>query len=137
MEKLTSATQSAQRALLTLAEVLQLPVDTIVRDASIQRFEYTFESVWKLLKVYLQSQEGIVCNSPKSCFRHAFRAGLLSMEHTEVCLTMTDDRNLTSHTYIEAIAETIYQKLPVYYQVMRGLLDKIEHFYKSTTALLN
>lgn len=131
MEKLTLATQSAQRALRTLEEILQLPFDTIVRDASIQRFEYTFESVWKLLKIYLQSQEGIVCTSPKSCFRHAFRADLLSLEHIETCLTMTDDRNLTSHTYIEAIAQTIYQKLPTYYQVMRELFDKIQYPYDS------
>ncbi len=133
MEKLILATQSAQRALHTLEEILHLPVDTIVRDASIQRFEYTFESVWKLLKVYLQSQEGIVCPSPKSCFRHALRTGLLSLEDTETCLTMTDDRNLTFHTYIEAIAQAIYQKLPTYYQVMRGLFEKIQHPYDFTT----
>lgn len=132
MEKLIIATQSAQRALRTPEEILQLPVDTIVRDASIQRFEYTFEAVWKLLKVYLQSQEGIVCISPKSCFRHALRAGLLSLEDTETCLAMTDDRNLTSHTYIEAIAQVIYQKLPIYYQVLRELFDKIEYSYDST-----
>lgn len=131
MEKLTLATQSAQRALLTLEEILQLPLNTIVRDASIQRFEYTFEAVWKLLKVYLESQEGIVCTSPKSCFRHALRAGLLSLERTETCLTMTDDRNLTSHTYIEAIAQTIYEKLPIYYQVMRELFGKIQYPYEN------
>lgn len=134
MEKLNIATQSAQRALRTLEEILQLPLDTVVRDAAIQRFEYTFEAVWKLLKVYLQSQEGIVCTSPKSCFRHASRAGLLSLEHTETCLMMTDDRNLTSHTYIEAIAQTIYQKLPSYNQVMRELFDKIQCPDKSSTA---
>ncbi len=134
MEKLTLATQSAQRALLTLEEILHLPLNTIVRDASIQRFEYTFEAVWKLLKVYLQSQEGIICDSPKSCFRHAFRAGWLSLEYTEICLTMTDDRNLTSHTYIEAIAQVIYQKLPTYYPVMRELFDKILYSYDSTAT---
>ncbi len=134
MEKSTIATQSVQRALHTLEEILRLPVDTVVRDASIQRFEYTFEAVWKLLKVYLQSQEGIVCTSPKSCFRYALRAGLLSLEQTEICLTMTDDRNLTSHTYIEAIAQAIYQKLPAYYQVMQELFDKIQYAYDSTAT---
>ncbi len=34
---------------------------------------------------------------------------------------MTDDRNLTSHTYIEAIAEAIYRKLPSYLEVMNRL----------------
>lgn len=38
---------------------------------------------------------------------------------------MTDDRNLTSHTYIEAIAEAIYRKLPSYLIVMRTLLANV------------
>ncbi len=137
MEKLSTATQLAQRALWTLEEILHLPFNTIVRDAAIQRFEYTFEAVWKLLKIYLESQEGIVCTSPKSCFRHALRAGLLSLEHTETCLMMTDDRNLTSHTYIEAVAQTIYQKLPTYYQVMQELFGKIQHPDNATTTQSN
>ncbi len=47
------------------------------------------------------------------------------MEETETCLVMTDDRNLTSHTYIEAVAEAIYRKLPSYLTVMHTLLANI------------
>ncbi|MEW5766292.1 MAG: nucleotidyltransferase substrate binding protein [bacterium] len=54
----------------------------IVRDAAIQRFEYTFEAIWKFLKEYLKQEEGIMCNSPKSCFREAFSLGLLTEEET-------------------------------------------------------
>jgi nucleotidyltransferase substrate binding protein (TIGR01987 family) len=97
-----------------------------VRDASIQRFEYSFESLWKLLKAYLDQQEGIVCNSPKACFREALRVGLLSTSDVETCLVMTDDRNLTSHTYIEAVAEAIYSKLPAYRDVMERLLAGVQ-----------
>lgn len=134
MDKLTTMLNSARRALFTLEEVLELPPDTIVRDASIQRFEYTFESIWKLLKAHLQANEGILCNSPKSCFRYAFQTGLLSIERTETCLMMTDDRNLTSHTYIEAVAMSIFEKLPAYYQVMQALFDQIQSAYNDTTA---
>ena len=98
----------------------------IVRDASIQRFEYTFESVWKVLKEYLDALEGVVCNSPKQCFREALKAGLLTVEETELCLAMTDDRNLTSHTYIEAVAASIYRKLSEYHEVMSRLLTAIQ-----------
>ncbi len=132
MDKLTLLFESTGRALLTLDEILKMPLDTVVRDAAIQRFEYTFETTWKLLKLYLQTHEGILCNSPKSCFRHAFKLGLLSLEHTEASLTMTDDRNLTSHTYIEAIAKAIYQKLPLYYQVMRELYNTLQFRSQST-----
>ncbi len=103
-----------------------MPFSVIVRDATIQRFEYSFESLWKLLKLYLAEREGVICNSPKRCFREVLNAGLLSAKEVVVCLTMTDDRNLTSHTYIEAVAETIYKKLFRYAAVMGKLLRQIE-----------
>ena len=130
MEQLSKRITSCERALKTLAEILETPFSIIVRDVSIQRFEYSFESTWKMLKVYLKQQEGIVCNSPKRCFREALRAGLLSPEDVETCLAMTDDRNLTAHTYIEAIAEAIYEKLPVYLTVMRRTLDSVKALYE-------
>lgn len=126
MEELKERLRSCQRALATLDEAVNMPFSLIVRDASIQRFEYSFESLWKLLKIHLEQHEGILCNSPKSCFREALRVGLLSVEETEMCLVMTDDRNLTSHTYIEAVAEAIYPKLPSYLAVMRTLLANIQ-----------
>ena len=126
MEGLTLRLESCRRALSTLDEILRMPTDAVVRDASIQRFEYSFESLWKLLKAYLDQHEGIVCNSPKRCFREALKVGLLSAEDAEACLTMTDDRNLTSHTYIEAVALAIYGNLPHYLAVMNKLLANIE-----------
>ena len=125
MEQLNDKFQSCERALSTLNEILAMPFSIIVRDASIQRFEYSFEALWKLLKAYLREYEGVVCNSPKQCFREGFRVGVLSVEETETCLVMTDDRNLTSHTYIEAIADAIYRKLPSYLVVMNKLLATI------------
>jgi nucleotidyltransferase substrate binding protein (TIGR01987 family) len=126
MEKLSSQLASCQRAISTLDEILEMPFSVIVRDASIQRFEYSFESLWKLLKTYLADQEGLVCNSPKQCFREALKVGLLSVKEAEIYLVMTDDRNLTSHTYIEAVAEAIYKKLPSYLRVMNSLLASIQ-----------
>ena len=125
MEKLNERLQSCQAALATLDEALSLPFSVIVRDAAIQRFEYSFESAWKLLKGYLETQEGIVCNSPKGCFREALQTGLLSRAETETCLIMTDDRNLTSHTYLEALAARIHAQLPAYLIVMQSLVKQI------------
>jgi nucleotidyltransferase substrate binding protein (TIGR01987 family) len=125
MEKLNERLQSCNAALATLDEALRLPFSVIVRDAAIQRFEYSFESAWKLLKAYLETQEGIVCNSPKGCFREALPIGLLSRAETEMCLIMTDDRNLTSHTYLESLAERIYAQLPAYLSVMQLLTRQI------------
>ncbi len=77
MAKLKERMGSCQRALATLDEIVNMPFSLIVRDASIQRFEYSFESLWKLLKVYLDRYEGLVCNSPKQCFREGLKVGLL------------------------------------------------------------
>jgi len=126
MDKLEQQLASCRRALTTLAEAVEMPFSIIVRDGTVQRFEYSFESLWKLLKTYLDQYEGIVCNSPKSCFREALQVDLLSVKETETCLEMTDDRNLTSHTYIEAIAEEIYGRLPSHLTVMNKLLANIQ-----------
>ncbi|RZN13528.1 MAG: nucleotidyltransferase [Methanosarcinales archaeon] len=118
MEKLRRRIKEAENALETLREILREPYSVIVRDATIQRFEYTFEIFWKLVKEYLYTHEGIRCNSPKSCFREASSVGALSEEQTIACLEMTDDRNLTSHTYVEEVAESIYKRTRDYCKLM-------------------
>ena len=131
MEKLLRKIQETKRALKTLKEILEEPYSIIVRDATIQRFEYTFESFWKMLKEYLKEYEGILCNSPKSCFREAFRIGLLQEEEVLTSLKMANDRNLTSHTYIEEVAQTIYTKIEDYYSLMAHVVEEIEKRIKN------
>ena len=40
-----------EQALSCLKEALGKPEDAIVRDASIQRFDFTFEMAWKAIQV--------------------------------------------------------------------------------------
>jgi nucleotidyltransferase substrate binding protein (TIGR01987 family) len=126
MERLGLKFQDAWNAAQALGDILKEPFSIIVRDAAIQRFEYTFEVLWKFLKDYLNVHEGIIANSPKSCFREIFSLGFLNEEETVKCLEMTDRRNDTSHTYKEKIAQIIYGKIPGYYKLMRTLLEKFE-----------
>jgi nucleotidyltransferase substrate binding protein (TIGR01987 family) len=100
MERLKIKHNDALRSLKTLGEILKEPFSMIVRDATIQRFECTFEAIWKFLKEYLREKEGIISNSPKRCFKEIFPLGFLTEEETVRCLEMTDRRNDTSHTYI-------------------------------------
>jgi len=125
MEKLEMILGDARRALATLKEVLDEPFSLIVRDASIQRFEYTFEVTWKLIRQYLKDREGIVCNSPKSCFRETFKVDLVTEEETVKALQMTDDRNMTTHTYREEVADEIYGNLPGYYDLMYNIITGV------------
>ncbi len=91
------------------------------RDSAIQRFEFTVEVFWKCIKVYLQEVEGIRCRSPKSCIREFFSAGHLDEKKTMLFLEMIDDRNLTSHTYREEIAEKIFSKLERYISELENI----------------
>jgi nucleotidyltransferase substrate binding protein (TIGR01987 family) len=124
MERLKLRYSDALKSLMTLEEILREPFSTIVRDATIQRFEYTFEALWKFLKEYLKEREGIISNSPKACFKEIFSSGFLTEEDTVGCLEMTDRRNDTSHTYKEEVAQVIYSKIRGYYVLMKNLLEQ-------------
>ena len=126
MEKVRRRIGELEKAMGTLKEIFQESYSVVVRDAAIQRFEYTFEVFWKLLREYLRECEGIKCNSPKSCFREALSAGLMIEEQTITCLEMTDDRNLTSHTYIEEVAEKIYKRIEDYRQLMEVVFSLVK-----------
>ncbi|MCD6413450.1 MAG: nucleotidyltransferase substrate binding protein [Elusimicrobia bacterium] len=112
-----------EKSLQTFEEILSQPYSVVIRDASMQRFEYTFEAMWKFLKEFLKEMEGIVANSPKAVFREAFGIGLISEPDTEKFLEMTDSRNDIAHTYKEEVAKEIFERLPEYLDLMR-LLDE-------------
>jgi hypothetical protein len=54
LERLEERVAMARQALGTLAEVLAMEKTRIVRDASIQRFEYTFEAMWKAAQSFVK-----------------------------------------------------------------------------------
>ena len=124
MERLKVRYEDAQRAIGTLKEIMQQPFSIIIRDAAIQRFEYTFEAFWKYIKDYLRVKEGLVCNSPKSCFRELFSVGVITEDETVKLLEMTDDRNMTSHTYKEKVAQIIYGRLQEYSKLMAEITKR-------------
>ena len=122
MNLLPKKLEDARHALKTLQEALDEDYTILVRDASIQRFEYTVEAVWKCLQVYLRERDGIECYSPKSCLREAGASGLLKEEDVVTALEMVDDRNLTAHTYHEELAEKIFRRLSSYSRIMEELV---------------
>jgi nucleotidyltransferase substrate binding protein (TIGR01987 family) len=97
------------RAIARLDEALALPKDIIVRDAAIQRFEISFELCWKFLKAYLEEQHNAVCTSPRTCFRAAFRHGVIDDDPFWIELTVL--RNYTVDTYNEQLADYVYSRL--------------------------
>jgi nucleotidyltransferase substrate binding protein (TIGR01987 family) len=104
-----------------LEQALALPKDDIVRDSAIQRFEISFELCWKFLKVYLEEEHNASCTSPRTCFRAAFRNGVLDNDPFWIDLTVL--RNYTVHTYSEPLAEYVYARLPEVALRFRAVLD--------------
>ena len=76
-EELAFHLERLKQALHTLEEVLEMPYTVVVRDAGIQRFEYTFEITWKLFKKAAKI-DGIEVNSPRQALRAAYQMGLIT-----------------------------------------------------------
>ncbi|HCT84095.1 MAG: nucleotidyltransferase [Candidatus Margulisiibacteriota bacterium] len=111
-----------------LVEVLERNIedDDIVLDATIQRFEFTFENSWKTIKLVLKDQ-GIECLSPRECIKQAFRYGWILDEDT--FLNLLEARNLTSHTYAKPIALTVYRTIKQNASAFEYLYKKIRELY--------
>lgn len=110
MTKRDSLIEDFSHALLRFEEILREPKNPIVRDSAIKRFELVFDLAWKTVKASLEDYHNTTCVSPRTCFREAFRVGLVS--HDEKWIAMTATRNYTVHTYHEVFAEKIYAQLP-------------------------
>jgi len=91
-----------------LEEGIEQARDELDRDGVIQRFEFTFELLWKSLKIYLEHQ-GIIVKTPRDSFVEAFRIGLFNDE--KIFLDMMEDRNSTSHIYDKETSKKIFNHI--------------------------
>jgi nucleotidyltransferase substrate binding protein (TIGR01987 family) len=125
--KLTDKAELFLNALSRLKEAAaQDNKSDIVIDAIIQRFEFTVELTWKFLKEYLEEQ-GIAALTPKEVMREAFAAGIIKGDDN--WLRMLKDRNLTSHTYNEELAQEIHLRiLESYIPLFGELSDWVERY---------
>lgn len=114
----TYGLEAFARAVDRLEEALTLPSSNIVRDACIQRFEFGFELAWKAVQ-QASRNHGRDCMSPRSCLREAVAMGWLADE--QAWLAMLADRNLTSHTYDEALAQAVYIRLRQHLPLLQAL----------------
>lgn len=93
-----------------------------LRDAVIQRFEFTVELSWKLMKRYLNENLMGEYYSPRTIIKESYKQRLI--EDGEIWLDILEDRNLTSHTYDENIANRIKDN------IINKYVDMFEKFIK-------
>lgn len=120
MTKTVSLRADFLAATARLEQALALPKDDIVRDSAIQGFEICFELCWKFLKAYLEEEHNTVCTSPRTCFRAAFKNGVIDGDPFWIDLTVL--RNYTVHTYSERLADYVYERLTEAAQRFRAVL---------------
>ncbi|MFB9760463.1 nucleotidyltransferase substrate binding protein [Ectobacillus funiculus] len=109
-EKLRYKLENYEKALYRLKEAVQLPLEqSIVLDGIIQRFEFTYEMAWKLMKSFLEYEGITEVNSPRTVFKEAYSVGLINS--ADDWLSMITDRNMTSHTYDEQMAFLVCERI--------------------------
>ena len=104
-------------------------LSALEKEGVVQRFEYTFELAWKLLKDY-QEAEGIVISplTPRQVIKDAFAAKLLP--DGQIWVDMLDHRNLLSHNYDEKVfaiaVEAIAQRyLPALFSMHEWFAQRV------------
>lgn len=125
MNKALTKFEKLENALLRLENIYKNEPgeDQVYIDATIQRFEFTIELFWKFLQEYFRTKE-VYIQYPKDVFKQAFTSHIIDDENS--WLQMLKDRNLTSHTYDEELANQMFKRIQTYVPLMRSLVNRIK-----------
>lgn len=108
--------QNFDKAFYRLDEAMHIlandPDNFLLQAGLIQIYEFTFELAWKTLKDYLD-MEGFTTPSPKATLRQAFQSNYI--QHGDIWMKALNDRNLTTHTYDEAVAAEVINDIKEHY----------------------
>ena len=122
---------SYHKALARLAEIVgaskKRMLNEFERDGLVQRFEFTHELSWKLMKAYAEYQGFDGIGGSRDATRKAFEMSLIS--DGQSWMDMIKSRNETSHNYdgsmaddvVDSIINRFYPLLADFYQKMNSL----------------
>lgn len=121
------------RAYSLLREALEdgvEPLNQLELEGVVQRFEYTFELSWNVLKDRLE-YDGVVIPTvtPRNVIREAYSAKFI--DDCETWIDMLTDRNLMSHIYdfdrFKAVVENVHSRyLTVLNDLYQRLMTEVE-----------
>ena len=115
--KKTEAPLRQPEDILAAMENDMATLSQLEKEGIIQRFEYTFELAWKVLKDKMEN-DGIILDqiSPKAVIRQAFAAKYIN--NPDTWLKMIGDRYLMNHTYDFIKFEAVIQSIAADYLPM-------------------
>jgi len=127
--KLESFSNAVARLEESLRRCEREPEDAQLRDGLIQRFEFTYEVAFNLLKRCVEhsaSSKEVVSNLDFSeVIRQGWELGLLR-EEVGVWRSFRRRRNVMSHTYNEANAIEVCAEIPRFLAEAKFLLSQLE-----------
>jgi nucleotidyltransferase substrate binding protein (TIGR01987 family) len=121
---LTKAAASLDKGLTRANQNLY---DLEVRDACIQRFEYTYELGIKMMKRYIQEQNPVTENIDQMNFRDFLRlaaeTGLI--QDVNQWFLFQEARNKTSHAYDERLADEVFGVITAFSEEAQFLIQQL------------
>ena len=119
-----------EKAFLKLKEGIDLYAENandLEKEGIIQRFEFTHELAWKVMKAFLQAKGIIEIIGSSDATRLAFQNDLI--QNGDVWMQMIESRNRTVHTYQDTILEVEYLKIVKdYYLVFSDFYTKMKTY---------
>lgn len=104
-------------------------IDALLQEGVIQRFEYTHELAWKVMKDYAEYQGYTDVKGSRDAMRKAFEMGLIDDKRW---MNSIADRNLTSHNYDDEVANEIFRNIVnIYYPLFDEFEQKMKSLEKS------
>lgn len=124
LSPLNQVLQSLEKAIIRSKQEID---DDMIRDSVIQRFEYSYELCWKMLKRQLEKDAAnpaaIDAMSYKELIREGAEKGLI--RNPEAWFEYRNQRNITSHTYNEKKAISVHQAAIRFLPDAQNLLNEL------------
>ena len=117
-----------RKALALLGEAVQLcsqrTLSELEEQGLVQRFEFTHELAWRVIKDYFEYQGQTTITGSRDAIRDAFNRGLI--EDGDSWMEMIKSRNLSSHTYDrDTVADITEKVIHSYYPLFVTFKDKM------------
>jgi nucleotidyltransferase substrate binding protein (TIGR01987 family) len=105
--------QNFKKAFALLEEAVEINnrqgLSNLEEQGLIQRFEFTHELAWHVLRDYFYYQGNTQITGSRDATREAFNKGLI--QDGEGWMGMIKSRNQSSHTYNEEVADELKEKI--------------------------
>lgn len=118
-----------RRAIALLGEAVAIlrarEMSALEKEGMVQRFEFTWELGWKLLKDYLE-QSGVVLETvtPAATIRAGFAARIIG--DGEIWMRALDARNRMAHTYDRSKFDLVVVEIAdLYFPVLEALCQRM------------